>query len=60
MRQTANAENYIPGDAVEIYSGEQSGISGKVISVSKDIVTLEVTEGRHGEAAHRRTSQRLT
>ena len=41
---TANA-TYIPGDMVEVYDGEQRGVSGKVLSVLADIVTINVTEG---------------
>ncbi|KAI9690513.1 MAG: transcription elongation factor spt5 [Bathelium mastoideum] len=40
----ANAE-YLPGDMVEVYQGEQRGVTGKAISVHGDIVKLMVTEG---------------
>lgn len=36
---------YLPGDMVEVYHGEQQGVIGKAISVHSDIVTLRVTEG---------------
>lgn len=39
------ASSYLPGDMVEIYHGEQRGVSGKAISVHGDIVTLRVTDG---------------
>lgn len=41
---TAN-ENYLPGDFVEVYEGEQSGVVGKAVSVRGDIVTISVTDG---------------
>ena len=41
---TAN-DNYLPGDMVEVYEGEQQGVVGKAVSVRGDIVTLSVTDG---------------
>ena len=41
---TAN-EGYLPGDIVEVYEGEQSGVVGKAVSVRGDIVTIGVTDG---------------
>ena len=41
---TAN-ENYLPGDAIEVYEGEQQGVSGKAVAVRGDIVTIAVTDG---------------
>ncbi|KAI9791909.1 MAG: transcription elongation factor spt5 [Candelina submexicana] len=41
---TANS-NYLPGDMVEVYEGEQKGVCGKAISVVQNIITLNVTEG---------------
>ena len=41
---TAN-ESYLPGDVVEVYEGEQSGVVGKAVSVRGDIVTIGVTHG---------------
>ncbi|KAL9129599.1 MAG: hypothetical protein Q9217_001987 [Psora testacea] len=41
---TAN-ENYLPGDIVEVYDGEQSGVVGKAVAVRGDIVTISVTDG---------------
>ena len=38
-------DSFLPGDMVEVYEGEQSGVTGKAISVRGDIVTLSVTEG---------------
>lgn len=44
--RAANAADYfLPGDMVEVYQGEQRGVSGKSIQVHGDIVTLSVTEG---------------
>src|SRR3569833_2172139 len=37
--------NYLPGDVVEVYDGEQKGVVGKAVNVQGDIVTMEVTEG---------------
>jgi transcription elongation factor SPT5 len=37
--------DYLAGDKVEIYKGEQAGVLGKAVAVRGDIVTLEVAEG---------------
>ncbi|KAB8337069.1 hypothetical protein FH972_021373 [Carpinus fangiana] len=39
------AANYLPGDLVEVYQGEQQGVIGKAVTVHGDIVTLKVSEG---------------
>lgn len=44
LKQTT-ADSYLPGDAVEIYSGEQRGVIGKAVSIRGEIVTLKVTDG---------------
>lgn len=36
---------YLPGDVIEVYSGEQKGVVGKATNVQGDIVTMTVTEG---------------
>ncbi|KAF3909510.1 hypothetical protein AA313_de0204139 [Arthrobotrys entomopaga] len=36
---------YQPGDMVEVYTGEQAGMVGKVIRVRADIVSMNVQEG---------------
>lgn len=36
---------YLPGDVIEVYSGEQKGVVGKATNVQGDIVTMVVTEG---------------
>jgi transcription elongation factor SPT5 len=41
---TVGAE-YLPGDVVEIYQGEQAGVIGKAESVRADILSIKVTEG---------------
>ena len=41
---TAN-ENYLPGDMVEVFEGEQQGAFGKAVSVRGDIVTMSVVDG---------------
>lgn len=45
LKQRNVASSYLPGDSVEIFQGEQSGVYGKATSVHGDIVTLTVTEG---------------
>ncbi|KAI4252138.1 MAG: hypothetical protein LQ352_004445 [Teloschistes flavicans] len=45
LRSGAAQDNYLPGDMVEVYEGEQQGVCGKAVSVQGDIVTLSVTEG---------------
>lgn len=41
----SSADSYLPGDAVEIFSGEQRGVVGKAVSVRGEIATIRVTEG---------------
>ncbi|KAI5808801.1 hypothetical protein DFH27DRAFT_598406 [Peziza echinospora] len=36
---------YQPGDVVEVFDGEQQGLIGKAVGVTRDIVTIDVTEG---------------
>ena len=43
-KNTAN-DSYLPGDVVEVYEGEQSGVTGKAVGVRGDIVTISVTSG---------------
>ena len=45
LRNSSANDNYLPGDMVEVYDGEQQGVCGKAISVRGDIVTLSVTDG---------------
>ena len=45
LKNNSANDNYLPGDMVEVYDGEQQGVCGKAISVRGDIVTLGVTEG---------------
>lgn len=45
LKKGTSNENYLPGDAVEVYEGEQQGVSGKAIAVRGDIVTIAVTDG---------------
>ena len=45
LKNTANANSYLPGDYVEVYQGEQRGVMGKTISVQGEIVTIRVGEG---------------
>lgn len=45
LKKGTSHENYLPGDAVEVYEGEQQGVSGKAVAVRGDIVTIAVTDG---------------
>ena len=45
IKKGTPTENYLPGDMVEVYEGEQQGVCGKAISVRGDIVTIGVTDG---------------
>ncbi|KAL8934424.1 MAG: hypothetical protein Q9211_005232 [Gyalolechia sp. 1 TL-2023] len=45
LKSGAAKDNYLPGDMVEVYEGEQQGVCGKAVSVHGDIVTLSVSEG---------------
>ena len=38
-------DSYLPGDVVEVYEGEQSGVIGKAVSVRGDIISISVTDG---------------
>ncbi|EON62629.1 hypothetical protein W97_01853 [Coniosporium apollinis CBS 100218] len=45
INASKSGAEYLPGDMVEIYDGEQQGVCGKAVSVHQDIVSLRVTEG---------------
>lgn len=45
MKQNTTGADYLPGDTVEIYQGEQQGVWGKATAVRGDIVSIKVTEG---------------
>jgi len=45
LKNNSANDNYLPGDMVEVYEGEQSGVYGRAVAVRGDIVTLRVTEG---------------
>ena len=45
LKKSTAIDNYLPGDIVEVYEGEQSGVSGKAVAVRGDIVTIAVTTG---------------
>jgi transcription elongation factor SPT5 len=45
LKANTASNSYLPGDMVEVYEGEQQGITGRAISVTGDIVTLQVAEG---------------
>lgn len=45
LKDNSSLVSYLPGDLVEVYSGEQKGVIGKTTNVQGDIVTMTVTEG---------------
>lgn len=45
LRNTTAEGNYVPGDEVEVYEGEQKGIVGRTEAVTGNIVSIMVTEG---------------
>ena len=45
LKTSSTGDSYLPGDMVEVYEGEQTGVCGRAISVRGDIITLTVTEG---------------
>jgi transcription elongation factor SPT5 len=45
LKDSNTMVTYLPGDTIEVYSGEQRGVFGKAVSVRGDVVELRVTEG---------------
>ena len=45
LKTNASSADFVPGDVVEVYQGEQSGVKGKAVSVIGDIVTITVSDG---------------
>lgn len=45
LKKSSANDSYLPGDTVEVYEGEQQGVTGRAVSVRGDIVTLTVTDG---------------
>ena len=45
LKDSNNLVAYLPGDVVEVYTGEQKGVVGRTTHVQGDIVTMSVTEG---------------
>ncbi|KAM3562186.1 hypothetical protein ARSEF4850_002870 [Beauveria asiatica] len=45
LKDSNTKVTYLPGDVIEVYSGEQKGVVGKATNVQGDIVTMTVTEG---------------
>lgn len=45
LRNNESLVTYLPGDVIEVYSGEQKGVIGTATNVQGDIVTMSVTEG---------------
>ena len=45
LKANTTSDNFLPGDMIEVYDGEQRGVFGRATAVRGDIVTLNVTEG---------------
>ena len=45
LKDSNNLVTYLPGDIIEVYSGEQKGVVGRATNVQGEIVTMSVTEG---------------
>ncbi|KAF2085099.1 transcription initiation protein spt5, partial [Saccharata proteae CBS 121410] len=45
IKANTSSLDFMPGDMVEIYQGEQQGVTGKASAVHNDIVTIRVSEG---------------
>lgn len=45
LKDSNTLVTYLPGDIIEVYSGEQKGVVGRATNVQGDIVTMSVTEG---------------
>ncbi|KAF1990260.1 transcription elongation factor Spt5 [Aulographum hederae CBS 113979] len=43
LKASTSSSDYLPGDRVEIYQGEQSGLAGRAVKVHGDIVTIKVS-----------------
>jgi transcription elongation factor SPT5 len=43
--KTTSGTDYLPGDKVEIFRGEQKGLSGHAVQVYGDVVRMQVDEG---------------
>ncbi|RSL79669.1 Transcription elongation factor SPT5 [Fusarium euwallaceae] len=45
LKDSGARATYLPGDIVEVYTGEQKGVVGKAMRVQTDVVSITVTEG---------------
>jgi transcription elongation factor SPT5 len=45
QKAAQSGSSFVNGDNVEIYHGEQKGLRGTTVTVTGDIVTIQVTEG---------------
>ena len=45
LKNASATDSYLPGDTVEVFEGEQQGVSGKVLNVRGEIITVTVTQG---------------
>jgi transcription elongation factor SPT5 len=50
LKSASAVAEFLPGDMVEIFTGEQKGVKGRAAAVLQDIVSIDVTEGvLHGQ-----------
>ena len=45
LKNASATDSYLPGDTVQVFEGEQQGVSGKALNVRGDIVTVTVSHG---------------
>lgn len=45
LKQTNRGADFLPGDNVEIFEGEQQGVHGRAVAVRGDVVSIKVSEG---------------
>lgn len=45
LRANTTSDNFLPGDDVEVYEGEQKGVRGRTAAVQGEIASLLITEG---------------
>lgn len=45
LKQSNRGADFLPGDNVEIYEGEQQGVHGRAVGVRGDVVSIKVADG---------------
>ena len=45
LKSASAVAEFLPGDMVEIFTGEQKGVKGRAAAVLQDIVSIDVTDG---------------